>query len=379
MNPAAIQPDDVVNTADQFAAFVNRFQVHTQCKPSYCLRAKKNSSEPPKCRFFFPRPLFTDPVITKDINNKHWLFSPARNHGLMNQCSPVIAMGWRANTDIQPPTGLGAVLSYIGKYVSKPEKASASYIDLQAQVIPHINNRSPLLSFVSKMLNKLIGERDWSAQEISYFLLRLDFQRGSRQCITLDCRPEELQKNLMAIDSDSGELKSQRSPTKHYRDRVKDSNNEDLRGGVTLFDWIRCWDWSKFHRRARALPRVINYFPRYSSDPESSSYEDYCRVKLMLHHPFEEWDDLLKVDGETYESYIDAFHACGRQHTHPEDCYTDPQDLNADSESETDDDDEDPQEEDGDTTAYPPADFEVFARQRLEGEVDEVNPLEIES
>jgi ATP-dependent DNA helicase PIF1 len=376
MNPAAIQPDDVVNTADQFAAFVNRFQVHTQCKPSYCLRAKKNSSEPPKCRFFFPRPLFTDPVITKDINNKHWLFSPARNHGLMNQCSPVIAMGWRANTDIQPPTGLGAVLSYIGKYVSKPEKASASYIDLQAQVIPHINNRSPLLSFVSKMLNKLIGERDWSAQEISYFLLRLDFQRGSRQCITLDCRLEELQKNLMAIDSDSGELKSQRSPTKHYRDRVKDSNNEDLRGGVTLFDWIRCWDWSKFHRRARALPRVINYFPRYSSDPESSSYEDYCRVKLMLHHPFEEWDDLLKVDGETYESYIDAFHACGRQHTHPEDCYTDPQDLNADSESETDDDDEDPQEEDGDTTAYPPADFEVFARQRLEGEVDEVNPLE---
>jgi hypothetical protein len=79
MNPVAIQPHDVVNTADQFAAFVNRFQVHTQCKPSYCLRAKKNSSEPPKCRFFFPRPLFTDPVITKDINKKHWLFSPARN------------------------------------------------------------------------------------------------------------------------------------------------------------------------------------------------------------------------------------------------------------------------------------------------------------
>jgi hypothetical protein len=116
--------------------------------------------------------------------------------------------GWRANnTDIQPPTSLGAVLSYIGKYVSKPEKASASYIDLQAQVIPHVNSRSPLLSFVSKMLNKLIGERDWSAQEISHFLLRLDFQRSS-QCVTLDCRPEELQSNLMSIDSDSGELKS---------------------------------------------------------------------------------------------------------------------------------------------------------------------------
>jgi hypothetical protein len=120
----------------------------------------------------------------------------------------------------------------------------------------------------------------------------------------------ELQNNLMAIDSDSGELKAQRSPTKHYRDRVKDSNNEDLRDSVTLFDWIQDWDWSKFRRRARALSRVINYFPRYSSDPESSSYEDYCRVKLMLHHPFEEWDDLLKVDGEVYGSYADAFSVC---------------------------------------------------------------------
>jgi len=96
----------------------------------------------------------------------------------------------------------------------------------------------------------------------------------------------------------------------------------------------------------------------------------------MLHHPFEEWDDLLKVDGEVYGSYADAFSVCKREHTHPEDCYTDPQDLNADSESDMDDDDEEPQEEDGDTTAHPPADFEVFARQRLEGDVDDADPLE---
>jgi hypothetical protein len=107
----------------------------------------------------------------------------------------------------------------------------------------------------------------------------------------------------------------------------------------------------------RALSRVINYFPGYSSDP------------------FEEWDDLLKVDGEVYGSYADAFHACEREHTHPEDCYTDPQDLDDDSESEMDDDSE-PQEEDEDTTAHPPADFNVFARQGLEGEVDDVDPLE---
>jgi hypothetical protein len=68
-----------------------------------------------------------------------------------------------ANTDIQPPTSLCVVLSYIGKYVSKPEKSPASYTELQAQILPYISNRAPLLSFVSKILNKLIGERDWSA------------------------------------------------------------------------------------------------------------------------------------------------------------------------------------------------------------------------
>jgi hypothetical protein len=45
-----------------------------------------------------------------------------------------------ANTNIQPPTSLWAVLSYIRKYVSKPEKSSASYTELQAQILPYIHN-----------------------------------------------------------------------------------------------------------------------------------------------------------------------------------------------------------------------------------------------
>jgi hypothetical protein len=39
------------------------------------------------------------------------------------------------------------------------------------QVLLYVNNRAPLLSFVLKLLNKLIRERDWLAQEVSYILL----------------------------------------------------------------------------------------------------------------------------------------------------------------------------------------------------------------
>ena len=122
---------------------------------------KKGLDQPLACCFFFPRPLFLDLVVTRDINHKSWLFSLARNQATLNQCAPVITIGWMANTNIQPPTGLHAVLSYIGKYVSKPEKSSASYTELQAQILLCINDQAPLLSFVSKMLNKLIKECDW--------------------------------------------------------------------------------------------------------------------------------------------------------------------------------------------------------------------------
>ena len=127
-NPASLPPSNVVNTPDQFAAFLNRLQLHT-CRLSYCLRLKK-ALETLICRFFFPRPLYQEPTVTKDINHKDWVFSPARNQATLNQCSPVITMGWMANTDIQPSTSLHAVLSYLGKYVSKPEKSSISYTEL---------------------------------------------------------------------------------------------------------------------------------------------------------------------------------------------------------------------------------------------------------
>ena len=99
-------------------------------------------------------------IITKDINYKDYMFAPACNHTLLNQCLPAITMGWMANTDIQLLLTLHALLMYIGKYVSKPEKASVSYIELQAQVLSRTNDRAPLLSFVSKLFNKLIGKHD---------------------------------------------------------------------------------------------------------------------------------------------------------------------------------------------------------------------------
>jgi ATP-dependent DNA helicase PIF1 len=104
---------------------------------------------------------------------------------------------------------------------------------VQAQILPHTNSRAPLLSFVSKLLNKLVSERDWSAQEVSHILLDLPLQESSRQVVTLDCRPDEVQNDAIAVEDEAVTVK--RSPLQRYQDRMKDQVNLAL-ARVTLFE-----------------------------------------------------------------------------------------------------------------------------------------------
>jgi ATP-dependent DNA helicase PIF1 len=214
------------------------------------------------------------------------------------------------------------------------------------------------LSFVSKMLNKLIGEWDWSAQEVSYLFLQIPVQDSSRGVVSLDCRPEETQDDLIVLES--GDISTRRSVVRRYRDRLTDTRNGNASlPALSLLTCLWLWDWLTWKVRPQASPRVINYYPRYLDDSKSSGYSDYCRVKLMLHHPFTNWPDLLSVENETYGSYIEAFWACKRVHTHPEDFYNDPKGESSDSDSDSGD--EDLQEE---ADESPLADFEAFARRR---------------
>ena len=43
---------------------------------------------------------------------------------------------------------------------------------------------------------------------------------------------------------------------------------------------------------------------RYSHKPDAEDHEDFCRVKIMLHHSHLELNDLRDIDGETVSSSI---------------------------------------------------------------------------
>ena len=77
----------------------------------------------------------------------------------------------------------------------------------------------------------------------------------------------------------------------------------------------------------------------------------------MLHHPFTDLTDLLQIDGQLFESFVDAFIAYKRVHHYSEDYYCDPQDKDP-----VDDNSSDSEPESQDNEQGPLADFEVFSR-----------------
>ena len=83
------------------------------------------------------------------------------------------------------------VINYVAKYYSKAEIKIKSFQALTYVILLYVAERNPLLSFVSKFMNKLITEWDYSAQEICHLLLGLLLVEKSCVVISVDCRPKE--------------------------------------------------------------------------------------------------------------------------------------------------------------------------------------------
>jgi ATP-dependent DNA helicase PIF1 len=70
--------------------------------------------------------------------------------------------------------------------------------------------------------------------------------------------------------------------------------------------------WSHFSNLAKQ--RVRSCFPRYKPIPTDPDFEDFARVKLMLHHPHTDVDHLKTVDGIHYDTFAAAYQFCVEVH-----------------------------------------------------------------
>jgi len=94
--------------------------------------------------------LCDDAEMIKPPGKPEWTFEAARNDSHMNQFSRLASLCWLANTDFSPCTGIEAVINYTAKYCSKSESQTSTYAEISKAILPHVSDRNPMLSFVSK-------------------------------------------------------------------------------------------------------------------------------------------------------------------------------------------------------------------------------------
>jgi hypothetical protein len=300
----------MTNDALSLSSAVNRVQGHVHNR-NYCLKVNKTTKQE-ECRFWLPDEIRDHAKLQKHpAPGREWLwFFPARNDGMINKYNRLTTMAWQANTDVSPCTDPRAVIEYVVKYATKAEKKSPAYRDLAATLVPFVNEARPFQSLVTKLLNKLIGDRDYSAQEVCHYLLDLPLRHSSRSVVSVDLRPEEHHSHFYRIEGE--ETRRGLSLLEKYKERIDTDEN------VTYICFLRCHDHRKpYGLRPRAKERILTYFPRYS--PEDT--ENFGRAKLMLHHPFREVKDLLHIShihnhayGTFTEAYAECQALCGDTH-----------------------------------------------------------------
>ncbi len=312
VHPSSRPFSERTNTLRELTELLNRFQRHTRCTPSYCQRKIRGTDEL-TCRFHFPRSERPLPEVSCEVNSNHRVYLPARNDALLNSYNATVTMGWMANTDLSPCTDQTAVVHYLAKYCSKAEKKSEPFKSLLQSVMLRVSDRAPLLSLAIKLMNKLIAERDWSAQEVCHHLLQLDLRSSSRAVQDLDLRPIENQRR--ALDLQNGHATVSKTFLEHYCERPAHQEHLTLLAAAREYTWI---NKTQDFRPRRDRPNVINLFPRYSGQSSHADYPNFCRAKLMLHHCFRSvtLDDLLNDDNE---DWVSAYAACAANHDHSRD------------------------------------------------------------
>ena len=332
-NPASMPFAERSNTLYHLTESLNRFQRHTKCT-SYCQRKDIQSGEL-RCRFHYPKPYQITAAVNRDENPRIYKYMAPRDDTILNAFIAVFLFAWNANTDMSPTPNLGSMIRYAAKYASKCEVRSEPFKVMFANAIRTCGERNPFLSASMKMLNRFIGEREWSAQETMHHLYDKNLVECTREIVPLGLRPPEQQATV--VDIEDGEITQRgQSWLAKYVARMSYLDLPSKGGGlgvdvadVTLFEFVRDWVVRKVkidgvqseivQRRPRAKSRVLRIFPKYSYLPDGEQYENYCRVKLMLHHPFVDFSDLRMPNADGELSYAFAYDVCCRDHSHPRD------------------------------------------------------------
>ena len=206
-------------------------------------------------------------------------------------------------------------LQYISKYASKAEPQSAAFSEIFSQILDNSNPDDPSLTSIQKLLLKSVAERDISAQETCHLLLSIPLYHSSRQCVSLNLN-EETPRWLRGsgIGENDEELttiteveRTSKSPLRKYWDRL------DQLEDFSLFKLYLTHKYVNGNWKICEKENVVRIWPRPSALRNGDQWEEFCRVKVLLHVQHRSIQQLIENSNipwsSIYNQHLDTINA----------------------------------------------------------------------
>ena len=144
-----------------------------------------------------------------------------------------------------------------------------------------------MTTLIQKLLLSSIAERDISVQETCHLLLSLPLYHSNRQCITLNLNED----SLRLFRGIRGRIINEHNTTINERGRTTKSNMqrywdrpEDFED-LSLFHLYSTHKYTNGRWNKSTKENIVRIWPRPSSVHNGEQWEEFCRIKVILHVP----------------------------------------------------------------------------------------------
>ncbi|KAK6972287.1 hypothetical protein R3P38DRAFT_2481780, partial [Favolaschia claudopus] len=167
----------------------------------------------------------------------------------------------RENIDVKPVMSTDAAINYIAKYASKSEQQAPAFPQLLANVVASMNEAGTAKSACQKLLNKMLGERTYSAQETAHLLLGVPLVRTSVSFQTLTIAAEGGVREVHAVDrDDEGSM-------------AEDPEEREVTGDA----WFQRFVWIKFENTEEEEDDDDEEVPNQDRPPNNDDWQVFAQ------------------------------------------------------------------------------------------------------
>jgi hypothetical protein len=303
-HPCRKKKHEIQDDMQDYIELINKLQRHTRCSTLYCIRKRKDGQQ--ECRFGYPKEV-TESTYIKYNDHREPELITKRNDPLVNPHSRLQLQGWRANVDLKPILTIHAALQYISKYASKAEPRSETFSEILNRILNESQEDDPIATPVQRLLLHSVAERDISAQETCHILLGLPLYHSSRKFVFLNLNEESSRwirgtgenEETAVMINDKG--RTEKSPLRVYWERPSELESFslyrlNLTHRIVKHQWVQC-----------QKENILRIFPRPSPIRKGMQWEEFCRIKVILHVQHRDLQQLT-VNGSISWSTLYADH-----------------------------------------------------------------------